>query len=105
MPAPNVKAVTGLYSMDASNYSILSVRVQVANAGMHRLVPSYPAIRRTAGGPYCAVLPPLTAITWPVRNSALFDARNTMVWAISSGLPERFAGTPATGPPSDLPFP
>jgi hypothetical protein len=52
-----------------------------------------------------AVLPPLTAMTWPVMNEALAEATNTMASAISSGLPARFSGTPATSPAflSELP--
>jgi hypothetical protein len=45
-----------------------------------------------------AVLPPFTAMTWPVMNEALAEATKTMASAISSGLPARFSGTPATSP-------
>jgi hypothetical protein len=45
-----------------------------------------------------AVLPPLTAMIWPVMNEALAEAAKTMASAISSGLPARFSGTPATYP-------
>jgi hypothetical protein len=34
-----------------------------------------------------AVLPPFTAMTWPVMNEALAEATKTMASAISSGLP------------------
>jgi hypothetical protein len=40
-----------------------------------------------------AVLPPSTRYDAPVMNDALSDARNMMVWAISSGLPTRLSGT------------
>src|SRR5258708_26290544 len=36
-----------------------------------------------------AVLPPSTRQDAPVMNEALPDARNMIVWAISSGLPTR----------------
>src|ERR1700736_1025476 len=42
---------------------------------------------------YWAVLPPSTRYDAPVMNDALSDARNIMVWAISSGLPTRLSGT------------
>src|SRR6202171_4022704 len=42
-----------------------------------------------------AVLPPSTRYDAPVMNDALSDARNRMVWAISSGLPTRLSGTVA----------
>src|SRR5260370_23274499 len=42
-----------------------------------------------------AVLPPSTKYDAPVMNEALSDARNMMVWAISSGLPTRLSGTVA----------
>src|SRR5580658_154280 len=42
-----------------------------------------------------AVLPPSTRYDAPVTNDALSDARNMMVWAISSGLPTRLSGTVA----------
>src|ERR1700686_804715 len=44
---------------------------------------------------YWAVLPPSTRYDAPVMNDALSDARNIMVWAISSGLPTRLSGTVA----------
>src|SRR5580692_12157137 len=44
---------------------------------------------------HLAVLPPSTTYDAPVMNEALSDARNTMVWAISSGLPTRLSGTVA----------
>jgi hypothetical protein len=52
-----------------------------------------------------AVLPPLTAMTCPVMNEALAEAANTIASAISSSLPARFSGTPATSPAflSELP--
>jgi hypothetical protein len=43
---------------------------------------------------YKAVLPPLMWTISPVMKLALFDARNMMTWAISSGVPMRFSGTP-----------
>src|SRR5437879_12678388 len=51
--------------------------------------------RRIAAGSerYAAVLPPSAANDAPVINAALSDARNTMVWAISSGRPRRRRGT------------
>src|ERR1700730_2780291 len=45
-----------------------------------------------------AVLPPSTRYDAPVTNDALSDARNMMVWAISSGLPTRLSGTVAAKP-------
>jgi hypothetical protein len=45
-----------------------------------------------------AVLPPSTRYDAPVMNDALSDARNMMVWAISSGLPIRLSGTVAASP-------
>src|SRR5580700_9404263 len=45
-----------------------------------------------------AVLPPSTRYDAPVINDALSDARNMMVWAISSGLPTRLSGTVAAKP-------
>ena len=47
---------------------------------------------------YRAVLPPSAAKVAPVLNAALSDDRNTIIWAISSGLPMRWSGTPATKP-------
>src|SRR6476659_5381104 len=41
-----------------------------------------------------ASFPPSTAMEAPEMKAALSDARNTMVWAISSGVPTRFIGTP-----------
>src|ERR1700675_2885438 len=54
---------------------------------------------------YAAVLPPLTLMIWPVMNEALAELANTIASAISSGLPARFSGTPATSPAfrSELP--
>jgi hypothetical protein len=53
-------------------------------------------VRRLVERHHDAVLPPLTAMTWPVMNEALAEAAKTMASAISSGLPTRFSGTPAT---------
>src|ERR1700732_3001631 len=50
------------------------------------------------GKHHLAVLPPSTAYEAPVMNDALSDARNMMVWAISSGLPTRLSGTVAAKP-------
>src|SRR5580692_1268292 len=47
---------------------------------------------------HLAVLPPSTRYDAPVINDALSDARNTMVWAISSGRPTRLSGTVAAKP-------
>src|ERR1700738_3660896 len=47
---------------------------------------------------YWAVFPPSTRYEAPVLNDALSDARNMMVWAISSGLPTRLSGTVAAKP-------
>src|SRR4029077_11079641 len=47
---------------------------------------------------YEAVLPPFTAMIWPVMNDALGEATNTIVSAISVGVPRRLSGTPATNP-------
>src|SRR4051812_21486672 len=47
---------------------------------------------------YPAVLPPLTPTICPVMKGALSEARNTIVWAISSGFPTRLSGTPAIRP-------
>src|SRR5579862_6432372 len=44
---------------------------------------------------YRADLPPSTRYEAPVMNEALSDARNMMVWAMSSGLPTRLSGTVA----------
>src|SRR5580704_6755442 len=49
-------------------------------------------------GNHLAVLPPSTMYDAPVMNDALSDARNMMVWAISSGLPTRLSGTVAARP-------
>src|SRR5882762_8008994 len=57
--------------------------------------------RKTAVPPgkhHLAVLPPSTTYDTPVMNDALSDARNMMVWAISSGLPTRLSGTVAARP-------
>ena len=48
--------------------------------------------------PYRAVLPPSAAKVAPVLKDALSDARNTITWAISSGLPTRLSGTVETKP-------
>src|SRR5882757_7850198 len=45
-----------------------------------------------------ADFPPSTRYDAPVMNDALSDARNMMVWAISSGLPIRLSGTVAASP-------
>src|SRR5216684_4712092 len=47
---------------------------------------------------HLADLPPSTTYDAPVMNEALSDARNMMVWAISSGLPTRLSGTVAAKP-------
>jgi hypothetical protein len=47
---------------------------------------------------HLAVLPPSTTYDAPVMNDALSDARNVMIWAISSGLPIRLSGTVAASP-------
>src|SRR5580692_10042234 len=47
---------------------------------------------------HLAVLPPSTRYDAPVIKDALSDARNTMVWAISSGRPIRLSGTVAARP-------
>ena len=47
---------------------------------------------------YWAVLPPSTAKDAPVIKGAFSDERNTMVCAISAGLPVRLSGTPPTKP-------
>src|SRR5580704_16225447 len=54
--------------------------------------------RRSAHKDHLAVLPPSTRYDAPVINDALSDARNTMVWAISSGRPTRLSGTVAAKP-------
>src|ERR1700722_5693493 len=53
-------------------------------------------VRRVVEHHHDAVFPPLTAMIWPVMNEALAEATKTMASAISSGLPARFSGTPAT---------
>src|SRR6266404_5437327 len=61
----------------------------------------WPAFRRrvaVGSERYAAVLPPSAANDAPVIKAALSDARNTMVWAISSGAPSRWSGTVATKP-------
>src|SRR6266853_6726808 len=50
------------------------------------------------GKHHLADLPPSTTYDAPVMNEALSDARNMMVWAISSGLPTRLSGTVAARP-------
>src|SRR5580692_845361 len=44
---------------------------------------------------HLAVLPPSTTYDAPVMNDALSEARNMIVWAISSGRPTRLSGTVA----------
>src|SRR5580704_19530393 len=53
------------------------------------------AARSAAMNHHLAVLPPSTRYDAPVTNDALSDARNKMVWAISSGRPTRLSGTVA----------
>ena len=40
---------------------------------------------------YEAVLPPFTAMIWPVMNDALGEATNTIASAISVGVPTRLS--------------
>src|SRR2546423_1851465 len=48
-----------------------------------------------AASNHVAVLPPLILTIWPVMKDALFEARNTMASAISSGFAPRLSGTEA----------
>jgi hypothetical protein len=56
--------------------------------GNKALAPNASAARASPQGvDYSAVLPPLTPMIWRVIKSAWPEARSTMAWAISSGLP------------------
>jgi hypothetical protein len=55
-------------------------------------------LKRDSQRNYWAVLPPSTRYDAPVMKDALSNARNIMVWAISSGLPTRLSGTVAARP-------
>jgi len=68
-------------------------RVQSRTGHSSRCSLSRPNVRRFVERHHDAVLPPFTAMTWPVMNEALAEATKTMASAISSGLPARFSGT------------
>ena len=86
-------------SFDALEDAAKATRA-IASAGQARVVKA--GSRKLPTPLYAAVDPiaslPSEAKVAPVLKDDLSDARNTIIWAISSGIPARLSGTPATKP-------